>query len=92
VETTLLRLQYFGEVIRDITTRFAYARDPRDEKFIELAIAGRATHVVSFDKDLLSLPEDHSDAGKRFRQRLHGIVVIEPGEFIRRHGGKIGIE
>jgi len=30
-------------------------RDPKDNKFLELAIAGNATHIVSGDNDLLEL-------------------------------------
>jgi uncharacterized protein len=84
VKATLRRLAYVSDYIRGPLPHFAFSRDPRDEKFIELAIAGRATHVVSFDKDLLSLPTDHSDAGKRFRQRLPRIIVAEPVELIAR--------
>jgi len=30
-------------------------RDPKDDKFLELAVAGRATHIVTGDSDLLAL-------------------------------------
>jgi putative PIN family toxin of toxin-antitoxin system len=30
-------------------------RDPKDDKFLALAVAGRATHIVSGDSDLLIL-------------------------------------
>lgn len=30
-------------------------RDPKDNKFLELAVSGNATWIVSGDKDLLSL-------------------------------------
>lgn len=38
-----------------ITQRVAACRDPQDDKFLELAIAGNASHIVSGDDDLRSL-------------------------------------
>jgi putative PIN family toxin of toxin-antitoxin system len=31
------------------------SRDPKDDKFLELALSGQATHIISGDKDLLTL-------------------------------------
>jgi predicted nucleic acid-binding protein len=60
--------------------------------FVELAIVGSATHIVTFDPDLLSLSTDRTDAAKRFRQRLPGIQVLRPGQLIERHGRSLGID
>ena len=38
-----------------VVERVAGCRDPRDNKFLELAVSGRATHVVTGDADLLVL-------------------------------------
>jgi putative PIN family toxin of toxin-antitoxin system len=38
-----------------ITERIAACRDPDDDKFIELAVSGRADALISGDEDLLSL-------------------------------------
>jgi uncharacterized protein len=38
-----------------ITERIAACRDPRDDKFLELAINGHADLIVSGDADLLAL-------------------------------------
>jgi putative PIN family toxin of toxin-antitoxin system len=38
-----------------ITERIAACRDPTDDKFLELAISGRADLIVSGDADLLAL-------------------------------------
>jgi putative PIN family toxin of toxin-antitoxin system len=85
VEVTLRRLRYVGDFVRASNVTFAYRRDPGDEKFIELAIALRASHIVSSDDDLLSLPEEASDAGRRFRQRLPGVEVLEAADFLKRY-------
>jgi predicted nucleic acid-binding protein len=47
-------------------------RDPHDTPFLQLAIAGKADHLVTGDKDLLSL-------GRRFSRS-----IITPEEFIER--------
>jgi uncharacterized protein len=49
-------------------------RDPTDDKFLELAVNGRAEAIVSGDADLLSLDP--------FRE----IPIIAPAEFVRIHG------
>jgi predicted nucleic acid-binding protein len=83
------RLLFVGEYVRSPRTRFAYERDPRDEKFIELAIELSATHIISSDDDLLSLPQSRSDAGKRFRQRLPNIALVEASQFLDRHASEL---
>jgi putative PIN family toxin of toxin-antitoxin system len=49
-------------------------RDPSDNKFLELAVSGQATHIVTGDNDLLELDPFQ---GKR---------ILTPGEFLRQIG------
>lgn len=90
IAVALQRLRYVADECRVIRIRFAFPRDPRDAKFIELAIAGTATHLVALDNDILSLPTARTDAGKRFRQRLPGLVILPPSELLQRHGNMLG--
>ena len=85
MEITLRRFRYFGEYLPIVRARFEFDRDPRDEMLIELAISGRATDVVTADKDLLSLPDGHTDAAKRLRQRRPGFRIVTPAEFQDTH-------
>ena len=39
----------------DVTVTIAACRDPKDDKFLELAVDGRASHIVTGDLDLLAL-------------------------------------
>lgn len=39
----------------EIISRITACRDPKDDKFLELAQNGRATHLITGDKDLLAL-------------------------------------
>jgi uncharacterized protein len=54
-----------------ITERIAACRDPKDDKFLELAVNGRADLIVTGDRDLLTL--------NPFRQ----IPIITPAEFVQ---------
>ncbi|MGA2499417.1 MAG: putative toxin-antitoxin system toxin component, PIN family [Tepidisphaeraceae bacterium] len=83
VRLAIERLRYFADFVDRIRVRFRYDRDPDDACFIELAIAGAATHIITHDNDLRSLSNAHTDAGKRFRQRLSGVRVLGTGDFLR---------
>lgn len=45
-------------------------RDPRDNKFLELAVSGRATHLITGDSDLLAL------------HPFRGITVVSPSVYL----------
>jgi putative PIN family toxin of toxin-antitoxin system len=83
VEKVIERIAFSGDYIRNVRRTFKYDRDPLDAKFIELAIAGRATHLVTYDGDLLDLPHGSDDAAKRFRQLLPRLKVLEAGAFLQ---------
>jgi putative PIN family toxin of toxin-antitoxin system len=82
VELTLRRLRYVGDVYRKVNVRFELPRDPRDAKFIELAITGEADFIITHDNDLLSLPASRTEAGRRFRQRLE-VDVMTSADFLK---------
>jgi putative PIN family toxin of toxin-antitoxin system len=54
----------------ETTEKITECRDPRDNKFLELAVCGRADCIVSGDDDLLDL--------NLFRE----IPIITPREFL----------
>ena len=54
----------------DITHRITACRDPRDDKFLELAVSGHATHIISGDQDLLAL------------HPFQGIPILTPRSFL----------
>jgi putative PIN family toxin of toxin-antitoxin system len=70
----------FGEGVRKLLAgaelvtvreRIAVCRDPKDDKFLELAINGRADLIVSGDTDLLALDP------------FRGIPIVTPAGFVR---------
>jgi len=54
----------------EVTGQITTCRDPKDNKFIELAVSGRATHLISGDADLLSLSP------------FQGIPILTPQVFL----------
>jgi putative PIN family toxin of toxin-antitoxin system len=62
-----------AEVVQ-IRERIAACRDPKDDKFLELAVNGRAEVIVSGDADLPAL------------HPFRGIPIETPGAFLRRVG------
>jgi uncharacterized protein len=55
----------------DVNTRITACRDPKDNKFLELAVSGRASHIVTGDSDLLVL------------NPFEGISIVAPQTFLK---------
>jgi putative PIN family toxin of toxin-antitoxin system len=55
-----------------IPTPIRACRDPRDDKFLEVAVHGGADLIVTGDRDLLDL------------HPFHGILILTPAEFMQR--------
>lgn len=55
----------------DVDMQITVCRDAKDNKFLELAISGRASHIVSGDSDLLAL------------NPFEGIAIVPPHVFLR---------
>ena len=62
----LVRVAEWVEVDAKITA----CRDPKDDKFLGLAVSGRATHLISGDADLLVLTP------------FQGISILTPDAFL----------
>jgi uncharacterized protein len=82
VEATLRKLVYFAEHLDPVRAKFEFQRDSKDAKFLALAIAGDASHLITFDRDMLSLPDSYSDAATRLRQRTPRLKVLLPSDFL----------
>lgn len=67
-------LRLLGGVVRvvPITQRIVACRDPRDDRFLDVALSGEAHLILSGDRDLLEL------------HPFHGIEILSPADFLRR--------
>jgi len=53
-----------------ITHRFSDCEDPKDNKFLELAVSGSASVIITGDSDLLAL------------HPFHEIPILKPGDYL----------
>ena len=83
VDAFLDALAYRSDFIHDVPPGPGYGRDPADEPYLDLAIAGAADFLVTRDDDLLSLTGAHTIGAKEFRQR-HGnrLRILTPAAFL----------
>ena len=70
-DALLLRLAPLIEMV-EVVQRVQASRDPADDKFLEVALNGRADVVVSGDHDLLEL------------HPFRGIAILAPAGYLRR--------
>lgn len=69
IESILLLILLRGEPVNP-DRRIAACRDPKDDKFLEVAVAGRADAIVTADEDLLDL------------NPFEGIPIVGPAAFL----------
>ncbi|WP_449418742.1 putative toxin-antitoxin system toxin component, PIN family [Phormidium nigroviride] len=70
------RQQFFDHLIEEaemveITETITACRDPKDDKYLELAVNGNAGFIISGDNDLLILSP------------FQGILILNPEEFLQ---------
>jgi putative PIN family toxin of toxin-antitoxin system len=82
VETFLQNAESKAVVCADVPKAFTLDRDPKDEPYLNLAVAVRAHYLVSRDKDLLDLMNDQS-----FRQRCPDLTILDPAAFLQAIAG-----
>jgi putative PIN family toxin of toxin-antitoxin system len=63
----------------EIPVSIRACRDPRDDKFLEVAVHGRADLIVTGDSDLLAL------------HPFQGIAILTPAEYLEQGAGQGGI-
>ena len=74
LEDRMQFLRLLGSIAELVPIGYAIraCRDPRDDKFLELAVNGRATLIVTGDRDLLA-PDP-----------FHGVSIVTPSAYLAR--------
>ena len=72
IDDRQLFLRRLGGIVRliPITQRMTACRDPKDDKFLDVALNGEAQLILTGDQDLLEL------------HPFHGIDIITPVDFL----------
>ncbi len=71
----VMRLEFFAALVLTaeevkVNETITACRDPKDNKFLELAVSGQASHIISGDADLLVLDP------------FRGIAILTPQAFL----------
>ena len=83
VDEAVLRLSAKAMHFSDVPAKFRYERDPKDEPYINLAIAAEAKYLVTRDNDLLALMDDSKETGKSFRSDYPFLTILDPASFLK---------
>ena len=82
VKILFMRLEKKAILIKQIPKRFEYPRDPKDEPYINLALAADATYIVSGDNDLLDLMDWTTEEGRELQKRFRFLKIVTPEMFL----------
>ena len=83
VEVLFARLRKKAVLIREVPKVFDYPRDPKDEPYVNLALAAQATYLVSRDTDLLDLMRWDTEDGRDFQRRCRQLKILDPVAFLK---------
>lgn len=78
----LKMLEKRATLLKKIPAKFSYPRDPKDEPYINLAIAAKASFLVSRDNDLLDLMNWNNEEGRNFMKRFRSLKIVDPITFL----------
>ncbi len=78
VEEFVKNVESKAVMIAGVPKVYTLDRDPKDEPYLNLAIATGATLLVSRDKDLLDLMND-----EKFCQRYPALTILDPVAFLQ---------
>jgi putative PIN family toxin of toxin-antitoxin system len=82
VDRFLAALEARTVAVSEIPRVFQFDRDPKDEPYINLAIAARVSYLVSRDSDILDLADASTPDGKRLRHQAPELRILEPVAFL----------
>ncbi|BBO34327.1 hypothetical protein PLANPX_3939 [Lacipirellula parvula] len=66
-----------------VPSHYHLERDPKDTKYINLAIEAAADWLVSWDKDLLELSNNESPTGRDFSSKYPQLRIGTGEDFLR---------
>ena len=81
VDALFERLDRSAVMIKRVPTRFRFLRDPKDEPYINLALASGAEYLISRDRDLLDLMVWDREEGREFQRRFRFLKIVTPKNF-----------
>ena len=92
VDAFLREVATYCEFIDPVPHVYVNPLDPDDSPYIDLAVAGQATLVTSWNEDFRSLMDKNTPAGRDFQSRFPNLLIVSPVQLLdrvrrSRHGG-----
>src|SRR5262249_51541650 len=78
VETFVQNVQSKAVLFSEVPRAYTLERDPKDEVYLNLALAAAAHYLVSRDRDLLDLMNDAT-----FREHFPNLTILDPVAFLQ---------
>ncbi len=82
VQRFLAAIEKRAVVFPEVPHGFDYERDPKDEPYINLAIAAGASYLVSRDNDVLGLAKLSNPDGARLQGHAPHLQILDPVSFL----------
>jgi putative PIN family toxin of toxin-antitoxin system len=82
IEAFIADIRLKSIYLRNVPEEYHFKRDPKDERYINLAIVAGAKFIVSRDNDLLDLMKANSETAREFQRRFPLLKVINPTDLL----------
>jgi putative PIN family toxin of toxin-antitoxin system len=86
----LVRVTEAADLVSPVLAAITFYRDPKDEPYLNLALAAGASIIVTRDNDMLDLALDESAEGTLLRNAIPGFRVLDPASFLREMRARTG--
>lgn len=83
VESLLQRYFLASRLVDLVPPMVMLERDRKDEPYLNLAIAGRATHLITRDRDLLDISSPANAAHEQVRGLAPSLRIVDPADWLR---------
>ncbi len=82
VNALLQKIERQAIPIKNVPEEYHFERDPKDERYINLALVTKAMFLVSRDNDLLDLMKATTPDAKNFRLRYPALIILDLPSFL----------
>jgi putative PIN family toxin of toxin-antitoxin system len=82
VSQFLQAVKGFSTFFSSVQREFTFARDPKDEPYINLARTANARYLVSRDAHLLDVPTSSDMDSRHIREECPGLEFVDPLTFL----------
>jgi putative PIN family toxin of toxin-antitoxin system len=83
VEAFVAKLMAIANLIQPVPAVFRLPRDPDDELYINLALAGNAHYLITRDRDLLDLAAQATREAQYLRRLRPELRILDPVALLR---------